>query len=230
MEDPAGGDAEPPPLNLEGDGGNSSTTPKGRVVRLPSVDNDAEAEISNKDPNGTAPTCPNPSRDASDASCTSEDRSGISGGTSTLRPRLPRIQIQSYLGLPLSSMWKGRGVSSSSYASSSKSAETESQGQASDATAAPGAKNDSEDNTEGTSASGDEYEEDDRCTVRGSSVPTTPVPGTRSRRGSIAPESLLDNLKARVHLRGAVPSGVSSEIEKRPDSAEDRDTVVDPAR
>ncbi|KAL5495644.1 hypothetical protein ACEPAI_1107 [Sanghuangporus weigelae] len=231
------GNSEPPPLSLKDDEVNSGTTPKGRVVVLPTVDESADAvNLAESDPNGSLVTSSNAAQGASDMSLSSgnEDRSGTTIGTNALRPRLPRIQIQSYLGLPLSSMWRGRGASSSSVASSSKDVETEDASlreQTSEpAVSPPAPKEDPEDGTEETSESSDEYEDDDRCTVRGPSVPTTPVPETRSRRGSIAPESLLDNLKARVHLRGAIPSAMSSEIEKCLDSAEDSDSVVDPAR
>ncbi|OCB89406.1 hypothetical protein A7U60_g3382 [Sanghuangporus baumii] len=230
------GNPEPPPLSLKDDEVNPGTTPKGRVVGLPTVDESADAvNLAESGPNGSLVTGSYAAQGASDISLSSgnEDRSGTAVGTNIIRPRLPRIQIQSYLGLPLSSMWRGRGASSSSAASSSKAAETEDASlreQTSESVSPPAPKEDPEDGTEETSGSSDEYEDDDRCTVRGPSVPTTPVPETRSRRGSIAPESLFDNLKARVHLRGAVPSGMSSEIEKRLDSAEDGDAVVDPAR
>ncbi|KAL5518596.1 hypothetical protein ACEPAH_279 [Sanghuangporus vaninii] len=231
------GNPEPPPLSLKDDEANSGTTPKGRVVGLPTVDDSADAvNLAESGPNGSLVTSSNAAQGADDISLSSgsEDRSGTTIGTSSLRPRLPRIQIQSYLGLPLSSMWRGRGASSSSVASSSKAVETEDASlweQTSESSVSlPSPKEDPEYGTEETSGSSDEYEDDDRCTVRGSSVPTTPVPETRSRRGSIAPESLLGNLKARVHLRGAVPSSMSSETEKRLDSAEDGDAEVDPAR
>ncbi|KAL5534614.1 hypothetical protein ACEPAG_1077 [Sanghuangporus baumii] len=231
------GNSEPSPLSLKDDEVNSGATPKGRVVGLPTVGESADAvNLLESGPNGSLVASFNATQGASDISLSSgnDDRSGTTIGTNTIRPRLPRIQIQSYLGLPLSSMWRGRGASSSSVASSSKAVETEDASlreQISEpAVSPPAPKEDPEDGTEETSGSSDEYEDDDRCTVRGPSVPTTPVPETRSRRGSIASESLLDNLRARVHLRGAVPSGMGSEIEKCLDSAEDSDSVVDPAR
>ena len=236
------GDPEPPPLALESDDIGSSTTPKGRSAKLPSMDDGARnrgiTDSGNRDTNGRATLSSGEVDGANDitSSSANEDRPGTSSAASTLRPRLPRIQIQSYLGLaPLSSMWRGRGASSSSEASSSKN---EGAGYVDareeipeTSTAQPEGDtldNSSEENS-ATSEDVDE-DEDDRRTVRGSSVPTTPVADARSRRGSIAPDSLLDNLKdlkARVHLRGGSNALVGSEAEKSLERTEDRDTVVD---
>lgn len=233
------GDSEPPPLTLEGDDVGSSTTPKGRSVKLPSVDEGEDSrsitDASNKDANGGVTLNSDALEDPNDVSTSSEDRTGTSSAASTVRPRLPRIQIQSYLGLaPLSSMWRGRGASSSSEASSSKNArasDEDAQEESLDAsTSSPesAAVNGTSEDTSDSSDDADE-DEDDRRTVRGSSAPTTPVADTRSRRGNVAPENLLDNfkdLKARVNLRGGSATTVDSETEKCPESVEDRDTVI----
>ncbi|EJD04359.1 uncharacterized protein FOMMEDRAFT_19606 [Fomitiporia mediterranea MF3/22] len=241
-------DSEPPPLNLEGDEAGWSTTPKSRAVGLPpindKVDNRINTDGGNRDVNGGATMRSAATEDTSDLSTasTNEERSGTSSTASTLRPRLPRIQIQSYLGLtPLSAMWRGRGASSSSGASSSKQAGSGDMVDSSEPSASrPGSVGDgvvangTGTDTESTSECGeddDEEDEDDRQTVRGSSVPTTPVAGDRSRRESVASEGLLDNLKdLKSRLRGGGSTNVlHPEAEKRSDSVngKDRDVVVD---
>ncbi|KAJ4473897.1 hypothetical protein J3R30DRAFT_3707897 [Lentinula aciculospora] len=236
------GNPEPPPLTLESDDAGSSTTPKGRAVGLPSVDVDDDAasvaDSGSKDAGAGVITSSGSSQDISNAPSTSmnKDRSGGSSGANTLRPRLPRIQIQSYLGLaPLSSMWKGRGASSSSVSSSraAETSETAPQEEVPELTMLTSANSDEVVESDDTLGSGeDEEDEEDRRTVRGSSVPTTPTAGTRPRRGSIAPDGLFENLKdlkARVHPRGSNNIPVNAKVEKHPEPVEDRDAVVDPA-
>lgn len=249
-------DSEPPLLSLENEDGGASTTPKGPAVKLPEVDDDMDSlslvDSTTKDMNNAGSpgiTVADGAEDAPQSSIASST-AGTSSAASTLRPRLPRIQIQSYLGLaPLSSMWRGRGAASSSGASSSKAPEPEdpelqteplTSGNASmpapdlavSATVSGGDTLDgSVYDSENGEESGEESDDDfDRRTVRGSSVPTTPVSERRPRLGGTAQDSLLDNIKdLKAHVRGKGTNVVSSETEKGPDAIEDRDAIVEAA-
>lgn len=90
---------DPPDLPLD-----ASTTPKVKRDSTPKADIVRDGDEGNV--SGSTDSVGN---EASAKTLDGEASSGPSSTTSTLRPRMPRLQIQSYLGFPpLSSMWRGK--------------------------------------------------------------------------------------------------------------------------
>ncbi|KAI5115759.1 hypothetical protein M0805_001203, partial [Coniferiporia weirii] len=179
---------EPPSLSLD----DTSTTPKLSHVALPA------------DGLGPAESTGDTSSQPSSSAIVPASLTGSESTSSASRPRLPRIQIQSYLGLaPLTSMWRSRYASTSSVGKSEDEASpiavptsavsdgSDSSTKDEESIASTGG--DDESSAEG----GDEDEdEDDRRTVRGASVPTTPVGEVRTD-GSFG-VAVFDNLKEQI--------------------------------
>lgn len=190
----------PPPLSLD----DRSTTPKQSQTSLPSIaDGPALGEDENTDVT------------IAQGSPSAESDGGAISAASTVRPRMPRIQIQSYL-TPLSSIWRAR-IPSSSPAKEDESVSLEAErttelspsdsavSSSSDETAVSLEISDHndfpyEDEANGSIEGSSDFEdEDDRQTVRGASVPTTPTAETRSDRAFGA---ALDSLKQQIRGTG----------------------------
>ena len=192
---------DPPPLSLD----DRSTTPKQSQTSLPSIaDGSALGEDENTDVT------------VAQGSPSAESGGGANSAASTVRPRMPRIQIQSYLP-PLSSIWRARipsslpakqdeNVSSEAERTTESSPSDSAVSSSSDETAVSLEINNGndlpyEDDANGNveEGSSDIEDEDDRQTVRGASVPTTPTAETRSDRAFGA---ALDSLKQQIRGTG----------------------------
>ncbi|THH11370.1 hypothetical protein EW145_g688 [Phellinidium pouzarii] len=209
------GTTEPSPLSLD----ETSTTPKSSAIVLPAVDADDTESALGMD---------GASMDTSSSAGTATLSSG-----STIRPRMPRIQIQSYLGLaPLTSMWRTRYPSTASTSKSedaqdvdaatiSASASTSTSTSSESPTSESSLESSESTSPDEESCEEDEDDEDDRRTVRGASVPTTPITEVRSDRSfGIA---ALDNLKIEIcGTNGHAPKALADE---EVDSEKHRDVV-----
>lgn len=193
--------ADPPPLSLD----DRNATPKQPSSGLPSVDEEVNQQAE----------CSAESREGDISSSPETTGGGTDSATTTVRSLMPRIQIQSYLP-PLSSIWRTRTASQiekpedspTIISDTSPSGSTSSV--SSDATAvsleASGSQID-DSNTSDEEETSDNEDEDDRQTVRGASVPTTPVVETRSDRAFGA---ALDSLKQQIRGTGSHATKVSN--------------------
>ncbi|KAH8120671.1 hypothetical protein DFH11DRAFT_1561350 [Phellopilus nigrolimitatus] len=191
-------DIVPPPLTLD----DSCTTPKLSPAVLPATEAD-------------------PAADDAPVVSSSHTATSSSAGDTTSRARVPRIQIQSYLGFaPLTSMWRSRYSSSpdarKSAVNAAEGMTEESLGAApEDAPSPPSSSTSSSSDASGVSDSAltdggvstaptsmqEEYDEnedeDDRRTVRGASTPVTPVAETGPDASSFGIMG-LDNLEVQI--------------------------------